>query len=193
MLLGILGSGNGSNFQAIIDAIDQGTLDARIGLVLSDNPSAFILRRAEKHGIPTGILDCREFRSKFPEDVQAATALRLKEMGIELVCLAGFMRIVGKPLLDAYPDRILNIHPSLLPAYPGLEAWRQALENGEKEAGCTVHFVDSGVDSGPIILQESVPILSDDTVEVLHARIQQIEHRLYPAAIRKVARAIVGT
>lgn len=191
MVLGILGSGSGSNFQAILDAIAAGTLDARVGLVLSDNPSAFILRRAEKHGIPTGVIDCQGFKTRFPDEVQAATALRLKEAGVELVCLAGFLRLVKRPLLDAFPDRILNIHPSLLPKYPGLESWKQALDAGEREAGCTVHFVDEGMDTGPVILQESVPILSDDTAECLHARIQVLEHRLYPAAIRKVGRAVL--
>jgi phosphoribosylglycinamide formyltransferase-1 len=191
MILGVLGSGSGSNMQAILDAIDEGTLDARIALVLSDNPDAFILKRAEKHGIETGIIDCQGFKTKFPDDVQAETAVRLKAAGVELICLAGFMRLVKRPLLDAFPDRILNIHPSLLPAYPGVESWKQALAAGEKEAGCTVHFVDEGMDSGPIILQESVPILSDDTAEVLHARIQVVEHRLYPAAIRKVGRAVL--
>jgi phosphoribosylglycinamide formyltransferase-1 len=191
MILGVLGSGSGSNMQAILDAIDEGTLDARIALVLSDNPDAFILKRAEKHGIETGIIDCQGFKTKFPDDAQAETALRLKAAGVELICLAGFMRLVKRPLLDAFPDRILNIHPSLLPAYPGVESWKQALAAGEKEAGCTVHFVDEGMDSGPIILQESVPILSDDTAEVLHARIQAVEHRLYPAAIRKVGRTVL--
>lgn len=191
MVLGILGSGSGSNMQAILDAIEDGTLDARIGLVLSDNPSAFILRRAEKHGIPTGLIDCGGFKTKFPDEVQAATALRLKEAGVQLVCLAGFLRLVKRPLLDVFPNRILNIHPSLLPKYPGLESWKQALDAGEREAGCTVHFVDEGMDTGPVILQESVPILSDDTAEVLHARIQVLEHRLYPAAIRKVGRAVL--
>lgn len=178
--------------QAILDAIEGGTLDARIGLVLSDNPDAFILERAKKHGIATGVIDCQGFKTKFPDEVQAETALRLKEAGVELVCLAGFLRLVKRPLLDAFPNRILNIHPSLLPAYPGLESWKQALDAGEKEAGCTVHFVDDSMDTGPIILQESVPILSDDTAEVLHARIQVLEHRLYPAAIRKVGRAVLG-
>jgi phosphoribosylglycinamide formyltransferase-1 len=191
MVLGILGSGSGSNMQAILDAIEDGTLDAKIGLVLSDNPAAFILRRAEKHGIPTGLIDCGGFKTKFPDEIQAATALRLKEAGVQLVCLAGFLRLVKRPLLDVFPDRILNIHPSLLPKYPGLESWKQALDAGEKEAGCTVHFVDEGMDTGPVILQESVPILSDDTAEVLHARIQVLEHRLYPAAIRKVGRAVL--
>ena len=177
--------------QAILDAIEDGTLDARIGLVLSDNPDAFILERAKKHGIATGVIDCGGFKTKFPEELQAETALRLKEAGVELVCLAGFLRLVKRPLLDVFPNRILNIHPSLLPAYPGLESWKQALDAGEKEAGCTVHFVDEGMDTGPIILQESVPILSDDTAEELHARIQKIEHELYPAAIRKVGRAVL--
>ncbi|RYD41918.1 MAG: phosphoribosylglycinamide formyltransferase [Verrucomicrobiaceae bacterium] len=191
MVLGILGSGSGSNMQAILDAVEDGTLDARIGLVLSDNPSAFILRRVEKHGIPTGLIDCGGFKTKFPDEVQAATAARLREAGVQLVCLAGFLRLVKRPLLDVFPNRILNIHPSLLPKYPGLESWKQALEAGEKEAGCTVHFVDEGMDTGPVILQESVPILSDDTAETLHARIQVLEHRLYPAAIRKVGRAVL--
>lgn len=177
--------------QAILDAIEEGTLDAEISLVLSDNPGAFILERAKKHGIETGVIDCLGFKTKFPEEVQAETALRLKDAGVELVCLAGFLRLVKRPLLDAFPSRILNIHPSLLPAYPGLESWKQALDAGEKEAGCTVHFVDDGMDTGPVILQESVPILSEDTAEVLHARIQVLEHRLYPAAIKKVGRAVL--
>lgn len=191
MILGILGSGSGSNMQAILDAIAAGTLDASIGLVLSDNPDAFILERAQKHGIPTGVIDCGGYKTRFPDEAQAATALRMKQAGVEIVCLAGFLRLVKRPLLDAFPDRILNIHPSLLPKYPGLESWKQALEAGEREAGCTVHFVDEGMDTGPVILQQSVPILSDDTAEELHARIQVIEHELYPAAIRKVGRAVL--
>ncbi len=191
MVLGILGSGSGSNMQAILDAIADGSLDARIGLVLSDNPDAFILERAERNGLATGVIDCRGFKTRFPDEVQVETASRLKAAGVELVCLAGFLRLVKRPLLDVFPSRILNIHPSLLPAYPGLESWKQALNAGEREAGCTVHFVDEGMDTGPIILQESVSILSDDTAEVLHARIQVIEHRLYPAAIRKVGQAVL--
>lgn len=191
MVLGILGSGSGSNMQAILDAIADGSLDARIALVLSDNPDAFILERAKQHGIATGVIDCRGFKTKFPEEAQVETALRLQDAGVELVCLAGFLRLVKRPLLAAFPNRILNIHPALLPAFPGLESWKQALDAGAKEAGCTVHFVDEGMDTGPIILQESVPILSDDTAEILHARIQVLEHRLYPAAIRKVGRAVL--
>ena len=177
--------------QAILDAIEDGSLDARIALVLSDNPDAFILKRAERNGIATGLIDCGGFKTRFPDEVQAETALRLKAAGVEVVCLAGFLRLVKRPLLEAFPSRILNIHPSLLPAYPGLESWKQALDAGEKEAGCTVHFVDEGMDTGPIILQESVAIRSDDTAETLHARIQLAEHRLYPAAIRKVGRAVL--
>jgi phosphoribosylglycinamide formyltransferase-1 len=187
MVLGILGSGSGSNMQAILDAIAAGTLDARIALVLSDNPDAYILERAAKNGIPSGVIDCRGFKTKFPDEAQAETAARLKEAGVELVCLAGFMRLVKRPLLDAFPDRILNIHPSLLPAFPGIAAWKQAVDAGVSETGCTVHYVDDGMDTGPVILQEKIPVLPDDTDKTLHARIQVVEHRLYPEAIRRVA------
>jgi phosphoribosylglycinamide formyltransferase-1 len=187
MVLGVLGSGSGSNMQAILDAIDAGTLDARIAIVLSDNPEALILERARKRGIATRVIDCRGFKTKFPDEAQVETARQLKEAGVEWVCLAGFLRLVKRPLLEVYPGRILNIHPSLLPEFPGLESWKQALNAGAHEAGCTVHVVDEGMDTGPIILQEAVPILPGDTAELLHARIQQLEHRLYPAAIRKAA------
>jgi phosphoribosylglycinamide formyltransferase-1 len=190
MVLGVLGSGSGSNMQAILDAIDAGTLDARIALVLSDNPDALILERARKRGIETGVIDCRGFKTKFPEEAQLETAERLKRAGVELVCLAGFLRLVKRPLLDAFPNRILNIHPALLPAFPGLESWKQALDAGASESGCTVHFVDEGMDTGPIILQESVPVLPGDTAETLHARIQVVEHRLYPAAVAKVQQSL---
>jgi len=190
MVLGILGSGSGSNMQAILDAIAAGTLDARIALVLSDNPDAFILERARKHGIPTAVIDCRGFKTKFPEEAQQETADALKAAGVELVCLAGFLRLVKRPLLGAFPNRILNIHPALLPAFPGLEAWKQALEAGVSETGCTVHYVDEGMDTGPVILQEAVPVLSDDTAESLHARIQVVEHRLYPEAVKLAAASL---
>jgi phosphoribosylglycinamide formyltransferase-1 len=193
MVLGVLGSGSGSNMQAILDAIDAGTLDARIGIVLSDQPGAFILTRARQCGIETGVIDCRGFRTKFPDEAQAETAARLQAAKVELVCLAGFMRLVKRPLLDAFPDRILNIHPALLPAFPGLESWKQALAAGVAETGCTVHFVDAGMDTGPIILQERVPVLPGDTPESLHARIQVAEHRLYPAAITRVQMHLQGT
>jgi phosphoribosylglycinamide formyltransferase-1 len=188
MVLGILGSGSGSNMQAILDAIEAGTLDARIALVLSDNPDAFILERARRNGIKTGLIDCRGYKTRFPDEAQAETAAALRQAGVELVCLAGFLRLVKRPLLDAFPNRILNIHPSLLPAFPGLESWKQALAAGVPETGCTVHLVDEGMDTGPIILQERVPVLTDDTAETLHARIQDAEHRLYPLAIARAMR-----
>ncbi len=187
MVLGVLGSGSGSNMQAILDAIDAGTLDARISLVLSDNPDAFILERARKRGIETGVIDCRGFKTKFPEGAQQETADLLKAAGVELVCLAGFLRLVKQPLLEAFPNRIINIHPALLPTFPGLESWKQALDAGVAETGATVHFVDEGMDTGPVILQERVPVLPGDTAESLHARIQVAEHRLYPAAIGTIA------
>lgn len=187
LTLGILGSGSGSNMQAILDAITSGALDARIGIVLSDNPDAFILERARRNGIPAGVIDCAGHRMKFPEAAQEETAGRLLAAGVDLVCLAGFMRLVKRPLLDAFPGRILNIHPSLLPAFPGLEAWRQAVDAGVSESGVTVHLVDAGMDTGPILGQERVPVFPDDTPESLHARLQAAEHRLYPEMIRACA------
>jgi phosphoribosylglycinamide formyltransferase 1 len=187
MVLGILGSGSGSNMQAILDAIDGGTLDARIALVLSDNPQALILERARRNGIETGLIDCHGYRTKFPDEAQQETAERLQAAGVEIVCLAGFLRLVKRPLLEAFPQRILNIHPALLPAFPGLEAWKQALDAGVAETGATVHFVDEGMDTGPVILQERVPVLPGDTAESLHTRIQIAEHRLYPEAVKRVA------
>jgi phosphoribosylglycinamide formyltransferase 1 len=187
MVLGLLGSGSGSNMQAILDAIDAGTLEARIALVLSDQPQAFILERARRRGIETGVIDCRGFRTKFPDEAQLETATRLRDAGVDLVCLAGFLRLVKQPLLQAFPQRIINIHPSLLPAFPGLDAWGQALRAGVPVTGCTVHFVDEGMDTGPVILSEEVPVLAGDTPERLHARIQAVEHRLYPEAIRRVS------
>ncbi|QTN33407.1 phosphoribosylglycinamide formyltransferase [Akkermansiaceae bacterium] len=185
--LGILGSGSGSNMQAILDAIAAGGLSARVALVLSDNPSAQILARAQANGIPAGVIDCSPHRMKFPEETQRETARRLIAAGVDLVCLAGFMRLVKKPLLDAFPARILNIHPSLLPAFPGLEAWKQAIAVGAEESGATVHLVDSGMDTGPILAQARVGVLPGDTPESLHARIQAAEHRLYPETIANYA------
>ncbi len=185
--LGILGSGAGSNMQAILDAIDAGALDARVGIVLSDHPDAHILERAELKGIRAGVIDCSGHSMKFPDVAQEETARKLREAGVELVCLAGFMRMVKRPLLDAFPSRILNIHPSLLPVFPGLEAWRQAVEAGVSESGVTVHLVDAGMDTGLILGQERVSVFPDDTPEMLHARLQAAEHRLYPAVIGRYA------
>lgn len=173
--------------QAILDAIRDGRLDARIALVLSDNPEAPILERARSYGIPAGVIDCSPHRMKFPEEAQRETARRLTEAGVDLVCLAGFMRLVKRPLLAAFPSRIINIHPSLLPAFPGLEAWRQAIDAGAEESGVTVHVVDSGMDTGPILGQTRVRVLPGDTPESLHARIQLEEHRLYPEMIATYA------
>ncbi len=173
--------------QAILDAIEDGSLNAEITIVLSDNPDGYILERAKKAGIPAEVIDCGGFTTKFPDQSQQALAEKLKALDVDIICLAGFMRLVKQPMLDLYPNRILNIHPSILPAYPGLEAWQQAVDDGATESGCTVHYVDAGMDTGPIILQAKVPVLANDTADTLHQRIQVEEHSLYPAAIRKVA------
>ena len=185
--LGILGSGSGSNCQALMDAITAGTLDAEIAIVLSDVPSAFILERARRAGIATAVIDCQGYRNLFPLDAQQHTAELMQQHGVELVCLAGFMRLIKTPLLDAFPQRIINIHPSLLPAFPGVAAWQQAIDARATESGCTVHHVDAGMDTGPIILQQRVPILPNDTASTLHRRIQASEHNLYPAAVQLFA------
>ena len=182
--LAIMGSGSGTNCQSIFQAIDDGRLNAHVTTVLSDNPEAFILERAKRRGVPTSLLDCQGFENKFPENVQEALAKQLRELGVDFICLAGFMRLVKSPLLEAFPKRILNIHPALLPAFPGVEAWKQALDAGVKQTGCTVHYVDAGMDTGEIIMQAFVPVLPGDTPEALHARIQIQEHILYPAAIQ---------
>lgn len=184
--LAVLGSGSGSNCQSIFDAIDRGELQAEVVLVLSDNPGAYILERAARRGIPAEVIDCGGYKNKFPEDAQRALAARLLDLRIDLVCLAGFMRLVKAPLLEAFPRRIVNIHPSLLPFFPGVEAWKQALEAGASESGCTVHYVDAGMDTGAVIMQARVPVEPGDTPETLHARIQVQEHRLYPVAIGRV-------
>ena len=190
--LGVLGSGSGSNMQAILDAIEAGTLHAEIVLVLSDNDDAYILERARSAGITAEVIDCGGFKQKFPDPQQAVVAQRLADAGVDLVCLAGFMRLVKQPMLDVFPQRILNIHPSLLPAYPGLMAWKQAVEDGATESGCTVHYVDAGMDTGPIIQQAKVPVLADDTADTLHQRIQVEEHRIYPEVIGQLAERILG-
>ncbi|MBI4026273.1 MAG: phosphoribosylglycinamide formyltransferase [Verrucomicrobia bacterium] len=182
--IGILGSGKGSNFAIIAEAAQTKTIPVEIALVLSDVPGAGILALAERRGIPCRFVAPGKFRTKLEPEVELEYARQLKEAGVELIILAGFMRILKAPFLSAFENRVMNIHPSLLPAFPGLEAWKQALEYGARYAGCTVHFVTPEMDAGPIIQQATVPILPDDTPETLHARIQQEEHRLYVEAIR---------
>ncbi len=185
--LAILGSGSGSNAQSIFEAIDTGRLNAEVVIVLSDIEGAYIIERAQKRCIPTAMLDCQGFKNKFPLECQETLAAQLKELKVDFICLAGFMRLVKAPLLDVFPNRILNIHPALLPQFPGVEAWTQALEAGATQAGCTVHYVDAGMDTGEILMQAYVPVLPDDTSATLHARIQVQEHILYPAAIISAA------
>lgn len=185
--LGVLGSGAGSNMQSIVDAIEAGTLDAEIKLVLADFPDAKILERAAKHLIRAEYLDCAPFRTKLEGAAEDRCIEMLKSAGVDTVVLAGFMRIVKPKLLAAFPNRVINIHPALLPAFPGVHGWTQALDYGCKVAGVTVHFVDAGTDTGPIIVQKAVPVMEDDTPESLHARIQVQEHIAYPEALRIVA------
>ncbi len=182
--LGVLISGRGSNLQSIIDAIGQGRLDAQIAIVVSNRDDAAGLQRASAAGIETMCLQPRDYPGRDAYDRALAGALETK--GVNLVCLAGFMRLVGPPLLAAFPNRTLNIHPSLLPAFPGLEAQRQALEYGVRCSGATVHLVTSELDGGPIVLQAAVPVLEGDTVETLSTRILVEEHRIYPEAIRMI-------
>jgi phosphoribosylglycinamide formyltransferase-1 len=180
--IGVLISGRGSNLQALIDAIGAGSLRAQIAIVISNSADAGGLDRARAAGIETLVLDHRAFASR--EDYDAALAGELRSRHVSLVCLAGFMRLVGPRLLDEFPHAILNIHPSLLPAFPGLDAQRQALEHGVKVTGATVHLVTGELDGGPIVVQAAVPVRDGDTVDLLSARILIEEHRLYPEAAR---------
>lgn len=182
--LAVLISGRGSNLQAIVDAVGEGRLEARIAVVISDRADVAGLRRARDAGIEAIDVNPRGFPDRDAYDQALAALLRAR--AVDLVCLAGYLRLVRAPLIEAFPDRILNIHPSLLPAFPGLEAQRQALEHGVRVSGATVHLVTSELDNGPIVLQATVPVLDDDTVETLSARILVEEHRLYPEAIRIV-------
>ncbi|MGC7847239.1 phosphoribosylglycinamide formyltransferase [Desulforudis sp. 1088] len=182
LTIGVLASGRGSNLQSILDAIGEGRIEARVAVVISDNREAMALERARSRGIPAFFVDYKAYPAK--ADYERVVVRLLNKYGVELVCLAGYMRIATPVLLDAFPNRILNIHPSLLPSFPGLHAQRQALDYGVRYSGCTVHFVDQGVDSGPIILQAVVPVLKDDTEETLSARILAEEHKIYVEAIR---------
>jgi len=183
--IGVLASGNGSNLQALIDSSEDGTLSARVACVISNNALAFAMERARRHGIPSLHLDHRLFSCR--EAYDEALVDTLREYGVELVALAGFMRIITPVLIDAFPNAIMNIHPALLPSFPGLHAQRQALNHGVKIAGCTVHFVDRGTDTGPIICQAAVPVMEGDTEDLLSARILVEEHRCYPMAVRLFA------
>jgi phosphoribosylglycinamide formyltransferase-1 len=186
--IGVLGSGRGSNFQAIAQACAAGKIPAEVKLVLSDVADAGILSLARQSNIPARHIPPGKFRTKLEDDAERAYIGALNEAQVDLVALAGFMRVLKGEFLRAFEGRIINIHPSLLPSFPGLEAWKQALEYGVKATGCTVHFVDAGVDSGPIIGQRTVVVLDDDTPETLHQRIHAAEHELYPEAIGRIAR-----
>ena len=189
--IAILGSGKGSNAQCILDAIQAGTLDARVVCVLSDVADAYVLERARKHGIPAEFIDCAPFKTKLDGEAEKKAIDVLRRYGADLIVLAGFMRMVKPGLLRAFPGRIVNIHPALLPAFPGLASWKQALDYGAKVTGCTVHFVDEGMDTGPIILQRVVDVADNDTPETLHARIQEQEHIAFPEALRLIAKGRV--
>jgi len=190
--LGILGSGKGSNFGAILDAIRSGWLRCEVALVLSDVAGSGILVRAERAGLPTHAIYPGPSRSRLAPAAECEMVERLRGAGVNLVVLAGFMRILGRALLDAYPGRIINVHPSLLPKFPGLEAWRQALDAGERVTGCTVHLVDAGIDTGEILARREVEILPGDTPDLLHARIQKAEHELLPDVIDRFIRSAAG-
>lgn len=183
--LGVLASGGGSNLQAIIDRCADNSIDAEIVLVLSNVPGAGALERAERAGIVTGLIDHRTFSAR--ADFDRAVVAALQAADVDLVVLAGFMRIISEPFIAAFPDRIINIHPALLPAFPGLHVQKRAIEAGARFSGCTVHFVDGGVDTGPIIIQAVVPILEEDDENALAARILVQEHRIYPRAIQLIA------
>jgi phosphoribosylglycinamide formyltransferase-1 len=180
--IAVLISGSGSNLQAIIDASEKGEIPCTVGLVISNKADAYGLVRAKKHGIPTEVVDHRAFPGR--EEFDAKLVEILRGSGAELVCLAGFMRVLTPVFVRAFPNRILNIHPALLPSFPGTHGPRQALSYGVRFSGCTVHFLDEGVDTGPVIVQAVVPVYDDDTEETLAARILVQEHRIYPMAIR---------
>jgi len=186
--IAVLGSGKGSNFRAILSAIMEGYLRVTPVLAASDVADAGILTLADNLGIPTTVIHESKFATRLSEEVESKLVEELQASGAELIVLAGYMRLVKAPLLEAFPHRIINIHPSLLPSFPGLEAWRQALIAGVKITGCTVHFVDSGMDTGEIIAQSEVSILPGDTPETLHARIQEAEHELYPEVLARFAK-----
>ncbi len=184
--IAVLVSGRGSNLQAIIDNIEKGLLPAEIAVVISDQPEAYSLERARKHNIPAVPLSAKGYKGK-REEYDALLVKELRKHQVELVCLAGFMRIITPSLIKAFPNKILNIHPALLPAFPGLHVQKAALKHGVKFSGCTVHFVDEGMDTGPIIIQAVVPVLDNDTEDSLSERILKQEHKIYSRAIQLYA------
>ncbi|MGC1308357.1 MAG: phosphoribosylglycinamide formyltransferase [Phormidesmis sp.] len=186
--LGVMASGSGSNFEAIATAIAQGELDAHIEVVIYNNPGAKVVERAKRLGVPVRLLDHRQFESR--EALDDAIAATLAHYGVEWVIMAGWMRRVTQRLISAFPRRILNIHPSLLPSFPGVRAVEQAIQAGVTIAGCSVHYVELVVDSGPIVMQAAVPVLAGDTVDTLQARIQAQEHRIFPQAIALAAQQV---
>jgi len=190
--VGVLGSGKGSNFVAIADAIAAGSVPAEISLVMSDVESAGILEHARSRSLSARYVAPGKFRTKLDEDAERAYVSALQEAKVDLIVLAGFMRVLKGDFLRAFEGRIVNIHPSLLPSFPGLEAWKQALDYGVKVTGCTVHFVDAGVDSGAIVAQQTVPVLDNDTPETLHKRIHAAEHELYPKCVGAIARGEIS-
>ncbi len=183
--LAVLVSGRGSNLQAIIDAIERKELDAKIELVISDKLDAYALERAKKHKIEAQVFELKKFRDK--EEYEKAISKVLKQKKVDLICLAGYMKIVGPTLLKQYKGRMMNIHPALLPSFPGLHVQKKTLDYGVKVSGCTVHFIDEGTDTGPIIIQMAVPVLEHDTEESLSERILEQEHKIYVQAIRLFA------
>ncbi len=191
--IGVLGSGKGSNFHTIADSIKTGSLNASVKIVISDVEDAGILDVAKQYKIRGEFVAPGTFKTKLEPEAEQRIVDLLREAEVELVVLAGWMRMIKGPLLEAFPRRIINIHPSLLPKFPGLDAWRQAIEAGATESGCTVHYVDAGMDSGEIIAQSAVPVFPHDTPEELHSRIQVAEHKLYPAMIARFATELRAT
>lgn len=183
--IGVLISGRGSNLQAIIDASEKGDIPAKVAVVISNKPDAYGLERARKHKIPTAVFEPKKFADKNTYELEIVKTL--KQHKVDLVCLAGYMRIVGPVLLEHYQGKMINIHPALLPSFPGLNVQKAALDHGVKISGVTVHFVDEGCDTGPIIVQAAVPVLENDTEETLSARILEQEHKIYPKAIKLFA------
>jgi len=190
--IGVLGSGKGSNFVAIADAIAAGKIPAEIAIVVSDVEQAGILARARERKVPAQFIPPGKFRTKLDDEAEQVFVATLQNARVDFIVLAGFMRVLKGNFLRAFEGRIVNVHPSLLPSFPGLEAWKQALDHGVKVTGCTVHFVDAGVDAGPIIGQQTVAVLDQDTPDSLHERIHAAEHELYPRCVAALARGEIS-